>query len=634
MTPDSVTLVAGATQTLTAKAEDASGKQVAGATIVWASSDTTIATVDTIGAVAARAPGTVKIAASSQGVTGFCTVTVTARPVASVTISPNPASVPLNASSILTATLKDTKGDTLAGQTVIWKSSDSTTVSVTTLTGQTQVVTGNKAGAATITATAASGVFGTVVVTVTNPVAFIQVTPNPLKVRTTYTVQAVAQAFDAGSNLLVGVSFAWTTKSAGTTASVGATTGLVRGVAAGSDSVYASAGGKKGGTPATVLTDSVSTVTVTPAAAMITTVQTETLSVALTDSANNPITTAVTWTSVPGGRVNPTTGTSTVVTPQAGDTTSGIVVTATSEGKTGHSTITVGHDPVATITLSPSPDSVAVDSTITLTATLKDAGGTVLTNRPLSWTSSSSAATVAGTTGETQVVTGAGAGTAVITATSADGPSAMDTIKVRDPAVSVTVAATTNTIYASAPGDTSIVTATEHGANGNTVNDQLTWGLTGNVASLTATSNTTQLVIGSDVAAGPTTITATAPSGAHGTHMITVQGHVQTVAVTLSIDPADTLSVTATPPYPASATGTAHLTDTFGNDVTSQRAVTWTTTDPTTVSINSSASASVTVAAGSTITLTAISNNSSTVNITAASPDGAVSPATTITVVP
>ena len=433
VTPDSVSLIAGATQALTAQPQDASGKPVAGATIVWASADTTIATVDTTGTVAARAPGSVRIAASAQGVSGYAKITVTARPVASVAISPNPAAVPLNASAILTATLKDGRGDTLAGQSVTW-SSNSSNVSVTASTGQTQVVTGNAAGSATITATAASGVSGTVTVTVTNPVAFIQVTPYPIRVRTTYTVQATAQAEDANQTVLSGVTFAWTTKSGGTIANVNSTTGLVSGVAAGSDSVIATAGGKHGSAPVTVLADSVKTVTVTPATATIASTQTQTLTASVTDSTGIVLPAAVAWTSSPSGRVSATSGLTTIVTPQPGDTTGGIVVTATSEGKTGHSTITVSPSTVDSISLSPSPVTMTVgDSPLAITATLKDANGNPLTNRPLAWSSNNT--NVATVTGghETGTVAAVAAGTAIITASSSDGASAADTITVQNP---------------------------------------------------------------------------------------------------------------------------------------------------------------------------------------------------------
>lgn len=341
VTPDSATLVAGATMTFTAQPENASGDTVEGVTMFWASADTTKVIVNQSGLVEARAPGTVQVAASAEGVTGFATVTVTPRPVASVTVTPNPASVPLNATATLTATLKDATGDTLAGQAVTWTTSDSTTVSVAPSTGQTEVVTGVKAGSATVTATSADGKIGTVVVTVTHPVSYIQVTPNPLNVRVPYTVQATAQAFDVNNTLLSGVIFTWTTKSTGTIASVN-TTGLVTGVAPGSDSVYAAAGGKLGGTPATVRADSVRTVTVTPTAATIAVTQAETLTVTAVDSLGHPVAgVTVAWTSVPVARVSPTSGPTTIVTPQAADAGTNIVATAAAQGKTGQSTITV-----------------------------------------------------------------------------------------------------------------------------------------------------------------------------------------------------------------------------------------------------------------------------------------------------
>ena len=94
-----------------------------------------------------------------------------------------------------------------------------------------------------------------------------------------------------------------------------------------------------------------------------------------------------------------------------------VVVSATSEGKTGTATITVPATPaaVATVQVSPASATVNAGATQQLAVTLRDGSGNVLTGRAVSWvTSASGVATVDGG----GLVRGIATGTATITATS------------------------------------------------------------------------------------------------------------------------------------------------------------------------------------------------------------------------
>jgi len=93
-----------------------------------------------------------------------------------------------------------------------------------------------------------------------------------------------------------------------------------------------------------------------------------------------------------------------------------VTITATSEGQSGTSAVTVSAVSVASVVVSPSTASVSVGYTVPLTATTKDAGGNVLTGRTVTWTTSNAAIATVSATG---VVTGVAAGGPVtITATS------------------------------------------------------------------------------------------------------------------------------------------------------------------------------------------------------------------------
>ena len=92
-------------------------------------------------------------------------------------------------------------------------------------------------------------------------------------------------------------------------------------------------------------------------------------------------------------------------------------ISATIEGKTGTSSVsvTVATVPVASVEVTPASTSVSVGGTVQLTATAKDAAGQPLTGRTFTWsTNAPSVATVS----SSGLVTGQGEGPATITATS------------------------------------------------------------------------------------------------------------------------------------------------------------------------------------------------------------------------
>src|SRR2546425_4248149 len=90
-------------------------------------------------------------------------------------------------------------------------------------------------------------------------------------------------------------------------------------------------------------------------------------------------------------------------------------ITATSEGQSGTSAITVVHVPVVSVTVAPSSATAQVGSTVQLTATPKDAGGNPLTGRTVTWASGNTSVATVSPSG---LVSGATVGSATITATS------------------------------------------------------------------------------------------------------------------------------------------------------------------------------------------------------------------------
>jgi hypothetical protein len=124
VSPASPSIAANATQQFTATAKDSSGNTIAGVTFTWASSSTSVATINGSGLATAVTVGTTQITASASGVTSSPdTLMVTAPVVATITVSPASPSIAANATQQFTATAKDSGGNTITGVTFTWASS-------------------------------------------------------------------------------------------------------------------------------------------------------------------------------------------------------------------------------------------------------------------------------------------------------------------------------------------------------------------------------------------------------------------------------------------------------------------------------------------------------------------------------
>ena len=147
---------------LVAEALDANGHAVAGSEFSWASSDTTVATVDASGLVTGLASGEAEVTAASSGATGGVEVAV--RSATTVSVSPSREAIPLGDTLRLVAEALDENGQPLAGVRFSWSSSRPEMASV----DQSGLVTGVAEGSATITATGA-GAAGAADIAVANP---------------------------------------------------------------------------------------------------------------------------------------------------------------------------------------------------------------------------------------------------------------------------------------------------------------------------------------------------------------------------------------------------------------------------------------------------------------------------------
>ena len=335
----------------------------------------------------------------------------------------------------------------------------------------------------------------------------------------------------------------------------------------------------------------VAAVTVSPAAPTVQVGQTAQLTATPQDANGTPLSgRAVTWASN-NTAVAMVNGSGLVTAVATGAAT----ITATSEGQSGTAVVTVSNVPVASVTVTPASASVPQGATVQLTATPRDANGTALTGRVVTWGSNNTAvATVSGS----GLVSGAGAGSATITATS-EGQSGTAAITVTAPtgqlAIGDSVQATTSTWVrniAQPPADPatgtppSVIGTQSAGARG--------------VVDSGPVLNTTP---GGDGAIRYHVLFAAAPSGwVVQDYLVKIVPTVPVASVTVSpasvsVLQGQTVQLTATP------------RDASGNPLTG-RVITWQSSNSAIASVNGSGLVSG-VAAGGPVTITATSEGQS-----------------------
>jgi len=409
--PKSVTLPTDGITQLTAVAFTPAG-DTANIHVNWTVTGGSIADTSTSGGrhyagyKATPAAGVFRVVASAPASSSdTATVTVIRTRVASVKVTPAVVSLLIGTAVQLTATTTDSAANVLSGRTISWSSSAPAVASV----NGTGLATSVGQGSATITATS-EGQSAAVPVTVTSvPVASIQVSPASAGVFVGQTLSLTATTKDSSGGALSGRPVTWATSNS-SVATV-SSSGLVTGVTQGSATITATSEGKNATAAIAVTIAPVASVTVTPATATLAVGQTVQLAATPKDSAGTALTgRTVTWTS--GNPSVATVNSNGLVT---GAAAGSATITAMSEGRTGSATVTVALVPVASVVVSPAPATVPSKGTVQLSVTLKDATGTTLTGRLVTWTSSAPTIMTVSSTG---LVSDLADGSVTITATS------------------------------------------------------------------------------------------------------------------------------------------------------------------------------------------------------------------------
>ena len=398
VTPNPATLAPGATQGFTAVGTDANGNVVA-ITPTWA----VVAgggTIDlasglfTAGAASGTYTNTVR--ASVGAISGFATVTVTPGALASITVTPNPATVPANGTQQFTAVGRDANGN-IVSLTPVWSvAAGGGTINA----GSGLFTAGAVAGTFTNTVSATSGaISGTATVTVTaGALATITVTPNPATLNQGATQSFTAVGRDANSNI-VAITPAWTVVAGG--GSIDVATGLfTAGTVSGTytNTVRATAGSISGSATVVVNPGALASITVTPNPATVQTNGTQLFSAVGRDANGNLVSITPIWSVVNGGgTINAGSG---VFTAGAATGTFVNTVRATSGAISGTATVTVtgGAPALATITVTPNPASVPTNGQQQFTAVGRDVNGNLVPVTP-TWSVVSGGGTINAVTG-------------------------------------------------------------------------------------------------------------------------------------------------------------------------------------------------------------------------------------------
>ena len=253
--------------------------------------------------------------------------------------------------------------------------------------------------------------------------------------------------------------------------------------------------------------NSVDTVVVVPAVATVSLGATISLQAEARDADGNPLNRQAFW-SAEDSAIATVSGDGLVTARQMGQ----VQIAASVEGKSGLSLVTVTRTPVATVRLLPANATLTVGGTVTFTVETRDAGGGILTGRPVAWTSSNPAvATV--TSGRVNALA---AGASIIAAES-EGKSGLASVNVTAPSTpqpTVTITPATATISLNG---TVQLTATYRDSNGRTVDKTFSWSTAdSHIATVTSKGKVT------GQGPGTVSIRATA-SGVTGTASITVR---------------------------------------------------------------------------------------------------------------
>ena len=367
------------TQQFVALAQDADG-EVVEVSPTWSVVEGGGAITSTGLFTAGTVPGvyTSTVQAVSGGHTATATVTVVVGPLATITVTPDPQSLAINATQQYTAVGHDAGGNVVA-LTPVW----TVVAGGGAISGTGSFTAGTVAGSFPVTVRATSGsLTGSASVTVTaGSLASIVVSPDPESMQVTDTQLFTAIGYDASGNV-VAITPVWSIMAGGGTINTGGT--FTAGNAPGTfaNTVRATSGAISGDASVTVMAGGLATITVTPNPQTLDVNESQLFTAVGRDAQGNVVPITPVWSVENGGGTINTGGTFTAGTTPG---TYAATVRATSGAINGSATVTVNAGGLASITVTPNPRNLAYNETQQFTAVGRDDEGNVVPINPV-WT--------------------------------------------------------------------------------------------------------------------------------------------------------------------------------------------------------------------------------------------------------
>jgi len=518
VTPSNPSIAKGTTEQFTATGtfSDNSTQNLT-SSVTWTSLTVGVATITAGGLATGVGAGTSTIQASSGGVNGSTTLTVTAATLVSVAVTPSNPSIAKGKTEQFTATgtFSDNSTQNLTSS-VTWTSQSTGVVTITAGGLATGVTTGTSKIEAAL-----GTVDGTTELTVTAPtLVSIAVTPANPSIAKSATEQFTATGtFSDNSTQNLTSTVTWSSQTTSVaTISAG---GLATGVAAGTSTIKATSGAVSGSTTLTVTAPALVSIAVTPANPSIAkgTKKQFTATGTFSDNSTQNLTSTATWTSL----------TTTVATITSGGLATGAgtgtsTIKAASGTISGSTTLTVTAPTLVSIAVTPANPMIAMTATEQFTAT-----GTFSDNSTQNLTSTatwSSQTTSVATINASGLATAVAAGSSTIKAASgAISGSTTLTVTSGSATLQVVVVSPQNPVIAD-NGATQTFTATGHFSDGSTQNltSSATWtsSNSSSVASVSAAGVATSKALASVV--GYTSIQA-AVGAIKGVAILSVTNH-------------------------------------------------------------------------------------------------------------
>ena len=422
VSPPMALIEEGESQQFEAEALSSDGMVIPDVTILWMSSDMTVATIDSSGLAAGvrsgSSPTQITITATADGISGTAMLTV--EPViARVEVSPKTATINEGATRMFSATAFTSYDVAIQAVDFWWTSSNDSVATISSSGLAIGVRSGSRPLDVTITASA-EGKTDTATLTVEPVVSRVAVRPSSATIDEGKTRRFRATAYTSYDVAIQNINFSWS--SSNMSVATISSSGLARGVNAGSTTIRARAGGRSGTATLTVTEPPpvVAVVRVDPTSPSIEEGDTQRFTAAAFTSGNAVVPgVTFTWTSsnTSVATINRSSGLASGVS--EGSTT----ITATGGGKSGRATLTVSAPPpppppppvVAVVRVDPTSPSIEEGDTQRFTAAAFTSGNAVVPGVTFTWTSSNtSVATISRTSG---LATGESEGSTTITAT-------------------------------------------------------------------------------------------------------------------------------------------------------------------------------------------------------------------------